>query len=123
MRIQELEHLVGIERATIRYYEKEGLIDPKRSENGYRDYSENDAAELRRIRLLRDLGISLDTIKNLQQGKVDMASVMARQSEILASRREQMAQAQAVCEQISSDGASYLGLDTDRYQNFLLSIR
>ena len=119
MRIQELEHLVGIERATIRYYEKEGLIDPKRSENGYRDYSENDAAELRRIRLLRDLGISLDTIKNLQQGREDMAAVMARQQEILRSRREQMARAQAVCEQISSDGASYLGLDTDRYQNLL----
>ena len=91
MRIQELEQQVGIERATIRYYEKEGLIDPKRLENGYRDYSENDAEELRRIRLLRDLGISLDTIKNLQQGKVDMASVMARQYEILGSRREQMA--------------------------------
>ena len=119
MRIQELEHLVGIERATIRYYEKEGLIDPKRSENGYRDYSESDAAELRRIRLLRDLGVSLDTIKGLQQGREDMASVMARQYEILGSRREQMARAQAVCEQISSDGASYLGLDTDRYQNLL----
>ena len=119
MRIQELEHLVGIERATIRYYEKEGLIDPKRSENGYRDYSESDAEELRRIRLLRDLGVSLDTIKNLQQGKEGMSSVMARQSALLRSRREQMERAQVVCEQISSDGASYLGLDTARYQNLL----
>lgn len=119
MRIQELEQQVGIERATIRYYEKEGLIDPKRSENGYRDYSENDAAELRRIRLLRDLGIGLDTIKKLQQGTVDMASVMASQSAVLRGRREQLARAQAVCEQISADGASYLGLDTVRYQNLL----
>ena len=119
MRIQELEHLVGIERATIRYYEKESLIEPKRSENGYRDYSENDAAELRRIRLLRDLGVSLETIKKLQRGTADMASVMASQSEVLRSRREQLGRAQVVCDQITADGASYLGLDTVRYQNLL----
>ena len=119
MRIQELEQQVGIERATIRYYEKEGLIDPKRSENGYRDYSENDAEELRRIRLLRDLGVSLETIKKLQQGSADMASVMAQQTAVLRNRREQLARAQAVCEQITADGVSYLGLDTVRYQNLL----
>ena len=119
MRIQELEHLVGIERATIRYYEKEGLIDPKRSENGYRDYSEDDAAELRRIRLLRDLGVSLETIKNLQQGSADISSVMLNQSAVLQGRREQLTRAQAVCEQISVDNPSYLGLDTARYQNLL----
>ena len=119
MRIQELERQVGIERATIRYYEKEGLIDPKRSENGYRDYSEDDAEELRRIRLLRDLGVSLDTIKRLQQGSADMASVMAQQTAVLQNRREQLTRAQVVCEQITADGASYLGLDTIRYQNLL----
>lgn len=119
MRIQELEYQVGIERATIRYYEKEGLINPKRSENGYRDYSEDDAAELRRIRLLRDLGVSLDTIKGLQQGREDMADVMIRQSQILRGRQQQMERAQVVCDQITADGVSYTGLDTVRYQNLL----
>ena len=119
MRIQELERQVGIERATIRYYEKEGLIQPRRSENGYRDYSEEDAAELRRIRLLRDLGVSLETIRSLQQGFVTMAKVMESQSQILRSRREQLHRAQAVCEQITADGAGYLDMDTARYQRLL----
>lgn len=119
MRIQELEQQVGIERATIRYYEKEGLINPRRSENGYRDYSENDMAELRRIRLLRDLGVSLETIKKLQQGQTDMATVMAQQSRVLRERQQQMERAQAVCDQIFADGTSYQGLDTIRYQNLL----
>ena len=37
MKINELEKILGIERANIRYYEREGLIDPKRGDNGYRD--------------------------------------------------------------------------------------
>lgn len=119
MRIQELEHQVGIERATIRFYEKEGLIDPQRSENGYRDYSEDDAAELKRIRLLRELGVSLDTIRSLQQGKEDFAAVMRKQSHILQGRRDQMERARLVCDRISEDNTTYLGLDIDRYQNLL----
>lgn len=119
MRIQELERQVGIERATIRFYEKEGLINPQRSENGYRDYSEADAAELRRIRLLRDLGVSLDTIGKLQKGTEDFAAVMRHQCTILQGRQEQMAKARAVCERIRTDGATYAELDTVRYQNLL----
>ena len=119
MRIQELERLVGIERATIRFYEKEGLITPERSENGYRDYSDDDAAELRRIKLLRELGVSLDTIRSLQAGTEDFAAVMRRQSHILEGRRDQMERARIVCDRISEDNATYLGLDIDRYQNLL----
>ena len=119
MRIQELEHLVGIERATIRFYEKEGLITPERSENGYRNYSEDDAAELRRIKLLRELGVSLETIRNLQQGSEDFTAVMERQCRILEGRREQMERARLVCQRISADGVSYAAMDIDRYQNLL----
>ena len=50
MRIQELEGIVGSDRATIRFYEKEGLITPNRSENGYRDYTPENAEELKKIR-------------------------------------------------------------------------
>lgn len=43
MRIQDLERITGMERATIRFYERQGMIAPQRGENGYRDYSEEDA--------------------------------------------------------------------------------
>lgn len=119
MRIQELEHQVGIERATIRFYEKEGLIAPKRSENGYRDYSEEDTAELRRIKLLRELGVSLETIRSLQQGSADFREVMEKQAMILRGRQQQMDRARAVCERISADGATYVELDTGHYQSLL----
>ena len=40
MLIRDLEVKSGLDRATIRFYEREGLITPERKENGYRDYTE-----------------------------------------------------------------------------------
>lgn len=40
MTIKELETLVGMTQANIRFYEQEGLIPPAPLPNGYRNYSE-----------------------------------------------------------------------------------
>ena len=56
MTIRELLDAVGMDRTTVYYYEKEGLIHPARQANGYRDYSQTDLTELQRIKLLRRLG-------------------------------------------------------------------
>ena len=53
MTIKEIEELAGMPRANIRYYEAEGLLNPTRSENGYRDYSTEDFEILQKIKLLR----------------------------------------------------------------------
>ena len=46
MKIHELEASTGLDRATIRYYERLKLIQPNRMENGYRDYSQDDLNDL-----------------------------------------------------------------------------
>ena len=47
MKIKEVEDLVGITKANIRYYEKEGLLNPKRNEeNNYREYTLEDVRSL-----------------------------------------------------------------------------
>ena len=66
MQIRDLECKTALDRATIRFYEKEGLIVPERKENGYRDYSEEILNDLFKIKLLRQLGMSLDTIKKIR---------------------------------------------------------
>lgn len=63
MTIKELEVRLGISRANIRFYEKEGLLRPARRANGYRDYSAEDAAALEKIALLRRLGMPVETIR------------------------------------------------------------
>lgn len=69
MKIQELENELNISRANIRFYEKEGLLNPKRKENGYRNYSDDDIAILKKIIIYRKLGISVADIKKFLTGK------------------------------------------------------
>ena len=41
--INQVEKMTGVSKRNIRFYEKEGLLLPKRNEeNGYRIYDEND---------------------------------------------------------------------------------
>lgn len=123
MRIQELERRTGMDRATIRFYEKEGLIEPKRSENGYRDYTDENAAELKKIRLLRQLGMSVFTIRQLQQGSADFLQALADQVQRLSDQIEENKRAKAVCQTIHDDGAEYGTLDAEHYLHLLQTIR
>ena len=69
LKINEVEALVGITKKNIRFYEAEGLLCPRRnSENGYRDYGEAEVEVLRRIKLMRKLGVPLDEIRQMLDG-------------------------------------------------------
>ena len=58
MTIKEVEELTGLSRSNVRFYEKERLIFPSRNEkNRYRDYSESDVENIKKIAYLRTLGI------------------------------------------------------------------
>lgn len=55
---------VGID--TIRYYEREGLLPPpRRRASGYRDYGDAAIERLRFIRRAKDLGFTLQEIREL----------------------------------------------------------
>ena len=51
--IHEIAALYGVGPDALRYYEKLGLIKPRRAQNGYRIYDLND---IYRLTILRDLG-------------------------------------------------------------------
>ena len=73
MTIKELEALVGLPRASIRFYEQEGFLSPRRLKNNYRDYSPEDARTLSKIKLLRQLHLDLDSIRRLEAGELTLA--------------------------------------------------
>lgn len=56
----------GVNLETVRFYERSGLLpEPQRSPSGYRHYQEQDVRRLRFIRRGRELGFSLEEIRNL----------------------------------------------------------
>ena len=115
MKIQDVEIKTGLDRATIRFYEKENILTPERSENGYRNYSEVDVELLLKIKLLRKLGVNLPTIKALQQGSENLSEVLTQQIQILEQQIQNDTRAKAVCIQMQNDGVQYLTLDSELY--------
>ncbi len=115
MTVKELEERTGLNRANIRFYEQEGLLSPQRRPNGYRDYSEEDLAALLRIKLLRQLEVPLDDIRQLIQDKTSLGALMARQKALLSKESQRLAAAWEVCEEIRRGGFSYAGLDPAPY--------
>lgn len=66
MRIGVLARECGVSIDTIRYYEREGLLpSPRRRPSGYREYGEDTLGRLRFIRHAKDLGFSLEDIREL----------------------------------------------------------
>ncbi len=115
MTIKEVEERARMERANIRFYEKEGLISPRRLENGYRDYSEEDLEILLRVRLLRSLQVSLEEIHKLKEGREDLERVLDRQMKWLAQQKAQMEHAQEICRRMQLDRVSFENLDARKY--------
>ena len=102
MKINEVEALVGITKKNIRFYEAEGLLTPRRnSENGYRDYGEAEVEALRRIKLLRKLGVPLEEIRQMQTGVHTVGDGMRRHLVTLERERQNLADAARVCEELT----------------------
>lgn len=68
MKIHELAEKTGLTAPTIRFYEKEGLLDERhvlRLENNYRDYSEEAVTHLTMIKKFQTVGFSLSELKHV----------------------------------------------------------
>src|SRR6202161_741893 len=68
MRIGELAKRASVNIQTIRYYEREGLLHPPvRTANGYREYGNRDLEQVRVIRSSRDLGFTVEEVREILQ--------------------------------------------------------
>ncbi|MFW2541043.1 Cu(I)-responsive transcriptional regulator [Primorskyibacter sp. 2E107] len=65
MNIGDVSARAGLPAKTIRYYEDIGLIRPKRTENGYRVFSETDLHKLAFLARARELGFSIEDCRAL----------------------------------------------------------
>ena len=66
MRIGELAHKAGVDVQTVRYYEREGLLDaPARTGSGYRAYGPEHLERLNFVRHCRSLDMPLAEIRRL----------------------------------------------------------
>ncbi len=115
MTIKEVELHTGLTRANIRYYEDQGFFAAARGENGYRNYSDTDVNTLLKVKLLRQLGFSLEEIHQLQRGERSLEPALVQREADLEHQRQELDQAARLCRDIRADGADFYTLDARRY--------
>ncbi|MEU7900363.1 MerR family transcriptional regulator [Nonomuraea sp. NPDC049152] len=65
VRIGELSRRTGVPTRMLRYYEEQSLLDPGRSDNGYRWYGEAAVVRVQQIRGLLDSGLTTEIIRRI----------------------------------------------------------
>ncbi|WP_251151096.1 MerR family transcriptional regulator [Cellulosimicrobium sp. Marseille-Q4280] len=98
MRIGELAKRTGVPPRMLRYYEEQGLIAPRRLDNGYREYDEYLVDRVVKVRGLLDSGIPTRIIGDMlpcldqPQGVVvanpdpELRALLVRESERMSER-------------------------------------
>jgi len=116
MQIHEVETKVGLTKKSIRYYEEEGLLNPKRSSsNDYRDYTEEDIHTLKLIKFLRNLNVSINDIKKLKNNELSLEQCMKERISKINNEEHNLEKIKNMCSEIIMSKASYFDIDITKY--------
>lgn len=112
MNTKQVEELTGITRQNIRYYERQGLLEPARDTgNAYRDYSGEDVRRLKLIKMLRMLDMPLKEIEQVLNGNLLLKDAVAKQQENLLIQQKQLQAAMEVCASIRKEKSDDIDVD------------
>lgn len=115
MKIKQVEELVGITSKNIRFYENQGLLTPERAENGYREYHEQNIEALKKIKLLRKLGISVEEIRAVLNHSRSLEDCLEKHLAVLEKERENLLNMQRLSDAILQQRASIDTLNTNEW--------
>jgi MerR family transcriptional regulator/heat shock protein HspR len=77
--------ILGVQTHTLRYYEKVGIVEPRRSQGNIRLYSDVDLALLRRVKtLMDDLGVNLAGVEVVIRLAQQLSEAQLRVAELEA---------------------------------------
>lgn len=87
-KIGEISKLYNIGLDSLRYYEKIGILNPKRGPNNYRQYSTGDIYRLNIIKDMRHLGFSMDkVIDYIQNRSIDHTLKMFEEEIVMIDQK------------------------------------
>ncbi len=115
MTIKEVEQILEIPKATLRFYEKEGLVEPQRGANTYREYSDADVELLKKVIILRKIGVSVEDIKGLLAGRVSLQDTLVHNISDLQNQMKEIEGAMRICTLMQEKEESIASLDEEYY--------
>ena len=91
MTISEVSKRCNVSPDTLRYYEKEGLIEEvTRTAGGIRDYTEQDCAQIEFIKCMRRAGLSIEVLKQYFELFARGKRTLKTRRDLLAAEREKL---------------------------------
>ena len=111
MKIKQVEELVGITSKNIRFYESQGLLTPERADNGYREYHQDNIEVLKKIKLLRKIGISVEDIKSVLNDNVTLEKYL----DVLEKQKSNLTKMYNLTEEIINQKCELNNLKTDEW--------
>lgn len=115
MTIKELEQQLDIPRATIRFYEREGLVIPERKDNSYREYNEADVVVLKKIIILRKIGLSVSDIRKALKEESSLQWLLKNHVSELENQIMELGGAISVAKIMQAKGETISSLDENMY--------
>lgn len=86
--IKQVSEISGVSVRTLHHYDEIGLLSPKKQENGYRYYSDEELSQLQTILYYKYLGFSLKEIKSLMtQNEDNLLSHLKHQLKLMQKEK------------------------------------
>lgn len=119
--VQKLSKIAGISTRTLRYYDEIELLKPlKINSSGYRIYGQNEVNKLQQILFYRELGISLENIKNIINSPTfdSLSALKEHHSKLLAKRKQIDLLIENVTKTIALKEGKYIMTDSEKFEGF-----
>lgn len=112
MLVGEVEHTIGLSKKSIRYYEENGLLKPKRNkDNDYRIYDEEDINQLKKIKFLRELGVPIKELQELTKGNLSLNECLKDRIHKINIEIEKFKRVESMCQEISISNLDFKNID------------
>lgn len=119
--VQKLGLMAGVSTRTLRYYDELGILKPARiNSSGYRIYSQREVDRLQQILFYRELGLSLESIKEIiTSPSFNALQALGEHREKLMEKREQLDRLiENVDKTIASTEGRIIMMDQEKFKGF-----
>jgi MerR family transcriptional regulator, thiopeptide resistance regulator len=119
--VKQLAEMAGVSARTLHYYDEIGLLRPARDPaNGYRQYDRPAALRLQQILFLRELGLSLDEIRDvLDQPDFELVTALEHHRQALRQRQRRLARLLQTVERTIEHLKGHTNMDShDLFEGF-----
>lgn len=104
-KIREVSMMSGITRRTLQYYDDEGILPVERTKENYRLYDENALRKLWEILIYREIGLSIEQIKQLfEPGGKSQAEILEKQIQSMSESSTMLAEKIRFAEKVMEHG-------------------